>query len=150
MDNSLNITDKYKDLTYEEAINSFGKENVIDGFFTCKVCGKQTPLTEIKHINTRVVNNVVDATCKECRRQFNLEQLCKIVCVGCKEVIALVPPKKDPKTGFTMHPNTTYHIMHCPKCHPELFKEKDKEIPVKIIESDIYERMFGKPITITK
>ena len=144
----LDAMKKLGSLSKEEAAKQFGKENIQDGFFTCKICGKQTPLRDTKLIDTPLVKQVVDATCSECRRNFDLEAYATIVCIGCKEVIARIKPQKDPATGFEIKKNHIYHIMDCPACNPEKFKDPTKAIPSKIVEADLYEKQFGKKVKL--
>lgn len=128
----------------DEAIKLFGAESVKDGFYTCKYCGKPIPNSELHIFDTYLSKNIIDRTCKECRTNFNKEQLCPIVCVGCKEVIAMLTPGKDLKTGFERKPNHVYHILECPKCNPDKFKNDGSAEPVKLVEADFYEQKYKK------
>ena len=145
MDNNiLNEMNRLASFTKEEAIETFGLDNVKDGFFTCKTCGKQTPYSQLKIIQD-IHGPVTDYICDECRNEFEKMKVCTIVCVGCKDVIARMEPKKD-KTGFETKPGNIYHILDCPKCNPNKYKEKDKAIPSTLIEAQIYNQKFSKKL----
>ena len=140
--NILNEMNKIASLTKEEAIENFGLENIKEGFFTCKTCGKQTPYNQLKLIED-INGPVTDFICDECRKTFDKMKVCIIACLGCKDVIARMEPKKD-KTGFETKPGKVYHIIDCPKCNPEKYSEKDKATPSTLIEAQIYNQKFSK------
>ncbi len=131
-----------KDLTKDKAEAIFGKSNVNEGYFTCKMCGSKVPLSDTHVINTPILKNVIDSTCKVCRDTCTKEKYCKIVCIGCKEVILWMEPQKDPKSGFEFKPGAVYHIEDCPKCNPDKFK--NKVVPTEILESKIYKQKYNK------
>ena len=137
------LSSEFKNLSLEDQKEFLKKYNLNEGFFTCKICKKKVNLSDIKVINTPILQNVTDIICEDCQKSFQQEKFCKIVCVGCKEVIAWMPPHKDNKTGFEFKPNHIYHILYCPKCKPELFNSSNP-VPVEIIESKLYNQKYNK------
>lgn len=131
------------DLTKDKAVHLFGAENVHDGYYTCPLCKKHVPISDIARdeYSEIVKDKIVDTTCKECRDLMVKEKACRIVCVKCKEVFCYMPPSKNKVTGFEMKPGHTYHIMECPKCNPEIKQ-------TNIIESEIYKQKYGKGVKI--
>ena len=124
-------------LSKEEAIRLFGKDNLQEGFFTCKTCGKRTPLSEMGVVSSQVLDNILDPICNECRKEFNKMKVCLIACIGCKEIIARMEPKKY-KNGFETNPGHVYHIADCPKCNPNKFIDASKPTPSSIIEEKLF------------
>lgn len=143
--NTLEEMNKLASMSKKEAIETFGIDNVEEGFFTCKTCGKKTPFTQLAIIEDSICGNVTDYTCQECRDTFSKMKVCTIICTGCKDVIARMEPKKD-KTGFETKPNQIYHILDCPKCNPEKFKDPSKPTPSTLIEAQIYNQKFSKKL----
>lgn len=140
----MKILTQVNNINKEEATKLFGASNITDGFYTCKYCGKKIPNKELRIFDTYLCKNIIDMSCKECRKAFNTEKLSTVVCIGCKEVIARLTPGKDPKTGFERLPGKVYHILSCPKCDPDKFKNDGSAEPVKLVEADFYEQKYNK------
>lgn len=73
-------------------------------------------MRRIQH--TGVVANVMDCVCEKCAVEYaeDLRKLARIVCVGCREVVALLEPFKEPRGGFEWEARRCYHIADCPVC----------------------------------
>lgn len=120
-------------------VKIFGKDNVQDGFFTCKTCGKQTPISEMGIVSSQVLDNILDPICNECREEFKKMKVVSIACIGCKEIIARMEPKKY-KNGFETKAGHIYHIADCPKCNPEKYNKPNEPVPSPIIEEQLFNR----------
>jgi hypothetical protein len=92
------------------------------GKLTC-ICDKKKLLdiTDVETVCTPYVKGI-DRTCVECRK--DVKGLCKVLCAGCKEVIAFVAPGKD-EDGFVRVPGAVYHVVDCPTCNPDRFSKKE-------------------------
>ena len=130
-------------LSKREAETLVGSNNIIEGFFVCKTCGKQVPISQMRTINSKIKENILDPICDECREEFKRMKTITIACLGCNEVIARMEPKKY-KTGFETKAGEIYHIADCPKCNPERFKDPSKPTPSKLIEEQVYNQKFSK------
>ncbi len=108
----------------------------IPELFTC-ACGKDKKLEAMPVIkSTGVVERVVDKVCPECRKDY--AKMGRIVCCGCREVVALVEPHKE-KTGFVFRPGGFYHVLNCPKCVGRMFEKSD------IVEKILFYKDRGIP-----
>lgn len=110
-------------------------------------CGKKhIPLSEVKIHNTQFAKGASDTICNECLNNINTHSM--IVCLGCKAVVARVPPHRQPN-GFRFEPNGYYHVSACPNCvKPPKSIEKSM-----VIEAEVYARENGlvsKIINIAK
>ena len=125
-----------------------GKENIKDGQYTCKVCGKRTSLSNLKIFDTPVVKGVTAFLCPDCWKLIEDNKLWKIVCIGCKEFKQAQEPGINPKNGFEFKPGGTYHMLECPSCHPEHFDFSNKKpgdvVALPLIEELIYDEKLKK------
>ena len=75
----------------------------------------------IKH--TGIVGPVVDCLCRCCHKEHGPEfaRLVRVVCAGCREVVAVVSPGKE-RSGFVWREGGYVHVAECPACtrNPEL------------------------------
>jgi DNA-directed RNA polymerase subunit RPC12/RpoP len=139
------LIDIANNLTVEKAAELLGPQSVQEGFYTCKTCGKKVNRSDIIIIEDPIVGHATDPICAECKAEFDKMKVSTIVCIGCKEVIARVEPKKY-TTGFEMKAGHIYHIADCPVCNPEKFSDPNKPTPSKIIEEQIYNQKFSKKV----
>jgi len=82
----------------------------------CGTCGEQLrgPDAIPKRRFSGIVN--YDATlCREC--QSGWAGYSRIVCVKCHRLVAFMKPRREP-CGFTYKQEFSYHVRHCPTCHP--------------------------------
>lgn len=99
----------------------------------CQACGNKRPLQEMARIpSTRVIANVQDCVCIKCAQADHKEftKVARIVCIGCKEVVAMVEPFKE-RTGFQWTAGGFYHVVECPNCSKQ-FAMKQSHILEKI------------------
>lgn len=123
----------------DEAIKLFGEDNVNDGFFICKGCGKKVPTSKLKIFNSNVVKGITAQLCDECWDYVKKEGAVFLVCIKCKELRKVMEPFKNPVSGFEFKKNNIYHIEDCPVCNPDKFiKNSSEPIPMVIIEEAIY------------
>jgi hypothetical protein len=99
----------------------------------CACCKKTIQLNDIRVIQSPVAGSVTDNVCKSCAD--TLKDLCPIVCVGCKLVVAKLDPGTN-KNGFSLVPGRSYHIRDCPVCNKN--KYEGKVIESKLVEEEIY------------
>ena len=128
----------------------FGKDNVKDGIYTCKVCGKSTPLSNLKIINDPIGGAIFAYTCPDCWNLIKTNHLCKIVCIGCKELKQAVEPFVNPKNGMKFVKDGIYHMLNCPVCAPDQFHVKGMKqgqvVAVPLIEEVIYDNKLKERI----
>lgn len=101
----------------------------------CPCCGKFHPIDRMPVIRTTgVVDNVVDCLCRPCWAKHAVEfrKLCRIVCVGCREVVAVLEPGKE-KTGFVWKAGSCLHVAECPVCTPKRGKLRSSQIVEKLV-----------------
>lgn len=122
--------------TQQKAKDLWGSEAVNDGFFVCKSCGKKVPISETIFFDTPVIKGVRADLCKECWEEAHKEGACYLICMRCKELRKCMTPLRNPKTGFEMKSGQFYHLMDCPVC--AIDKYKDKVVPAIIVEEAIY------------
>lgn len=91
------------------------------GYLKCFCNKKQLKYGEHEHIQTPYVRGL-SRVCDECKKE--VKGMCPVMCVGCREIIAFLPPDKD-DDGFERKPNYTYHVKHCPQCAPEKHKNRE-------------------------
>ena len=130
------IDDYLKNPTKEKAKDIFGADSISDGFFICKACGKKTNITQIQLFDTPVIRGCRAEVCDECWKEAKKEGACYLVCMRCKELRKCMKPMRNPKSGFTMRTGQFYHLMDCPVCEVE--KYKDKVVPAVLVEEAIY------------
>lgn len=98
---------------------------VVPDFYRCIICSPPdnerkmgVPADRMRRIRyTGVVSNIMDCVCESCAaaNAKDLAKAARIVCVGCREVVAMVEPFKE-KNGFVWKPGGFYHVMECPRC----------------------------------
>jgi hypothetical protein len=77
-------------------------------------CGHKKLVAEMPRIaSTGVTEGVVSHVCKGCTKEAG--QLACLVCVGCKESVALIKPHKE-RSGFVWRGGRFYHVVDCPGC----------------------------------
>ena len=102
------------------------------------VCGKWQPNSLMEEINSGVVtalSNVCRGCVDGCRHD---RETARIICTGCRRVIARIAPHKDP-TGFKFEANRCYHVMACPGCKTDA-KESH------ILEKVLHDRNLGRKL----
>lgn len=95
----------------------------------CQGCGKRIEISKMPVVpHTGAVRNAADCLCESCRREYadEIRKVGRLVCVGCREVLALVEPGKEKRGGFVWEPGRCYHVANCPACA----KEKIDHSPV--------------------
>jgi hypothetical protein len=99
------------------------------------LCGRDVPLSVLTMLDTGVVQarNNVCADCKEGRREDR--KLSRIVCVGCRAVVARMVPHKD-VDGFVFEADRNYHIERCSVCSEGLTESL-------LLEKKIWQRRRG-------
>ncbi len=88
----------------------------------CLICKKHKPVTDMVRIpTTGVVKGVMDCFCSACAKEHPKEvsALARIVCAGCREVVAAVEPFVE-RTGFPWVAGRFYHVSECPVCSKKL------------------------------
>jgi hypothetical protein len=84
----------------------------------CQACRNKKQAQEMARIaTTGAVTNVQDCICLACAKE-NLKEfsrIARIICAGCREVVAMVEPFKEPN-GFIWRPGAYYHAAECPVC----------------------------------
>ena len=144
--------------TQDDAVKLFGAENVHEGSYQCKVCGKLVSYSKLIIFDTPVVKGVTAYLCPDCWKLVNDNKLWKLVCVGCKEFKQAMEPGINPKNGFEFKPGKCYHLLQCPSCHPEHFdltnKKQGEVIALPLIEEILYDQKlkerFAKPFNPEK
>ena len=135
--NQKRLLDKYlQEPTKEKATELFGADAINEGFFTCKSCGKRVPITQIQIFDTPVIKGCRAEVCSECWDGAKKEGACYLVCMRCKELRKCMKPMRNPRTGFEMKTGQFYHLMDCPAC--EVDKYKDKVVPAVMVEEAIF------------
>lgn len=131
-----------------EAEKIFGANNVKDGKYRCKVCGKLTDLSNLYVFDTPIVKGIVAYVCPDCKKLIESNKLWKVVCVGCKELKQALEPGVNPKNGFKFEAGKSYHLLQCPVCHPENFNMSEKKqgdvIMLPLIEELLYDEKLKK------
>ncbi len=99
---------------------------VVPDFYRCIICdsaaggnpGLGITAQRMRRIRyTGVIENVMDCVCDKCgvENMKDLGSVARIVCTGCREVVAMVEPFKE-KSGFEWKPGGFYHVIDCPSC----------------------------------
>ncbi len=83
---------------------------------TC-LCGKKKLWSSMPLLDTGVLK-AFDHICAGCDRLRDMAGMAKIVCVGCRQVIARIDPYTTP-SGFNIRKDRCYHIQKCDACDPE-------------------------------
>lgn len=95
--------------------------------YVCEICspaperGRRTATIPVERMariaSTGVVAGVVDCVCQACAlaNAKELVDFVRIVCIGCKEVVAQVEPEVE-KSGFVWRRGGFYHVATCPTC----------------------------------
>jgi hypothetical protein len=84
----------------------------------CPGCGVYFDIPDFSRIGyTGAVAGALDVVCKSCALVHGktLAKLCRIVCVGCREVVHIMEPGKE-RCGFVWEPGACYHVTECPVC----------------------------------
>lgn len=84
----------------------------------CVSCKSSRPVTDMHFIaNTGLIKNVQDCLCHLCSVQYakEAEKIVRVVCAGCKEVVHVMEPEKEP-SGFEWKAGRCYHVAVCPIC----------------------------------
>lgn len=84
--------------------------------------------------------NFEECFCPDCRKEF--EVFVRVVCLGCKTLVALQKPGKV-ATGFEFKRGTCVHVEKCPSCENGL-------TAVPVLEHLRYCRAQGKPTNVDK
>lgn len=108
-----------------------------DGQTQC-ICGQWKPNAELEEVDSGIVM-ALSNVCRSCVEGRKLDrETARIVCVGCRRVVARVAPCKD-TTGFRFEANRCYHIQSCPVCNSDV-KESH------ILEKVLHDRDLGRKI----
>lgn len=91
------------------------------GLIRCS-CGKKMLEPDEHKVLTTSFTKGVDRTCRECKKMLN--DMCPILCCGCREIVAYLPPGID-EDGFVKLKNTIYHVRDCPSCNPTKYNNKN-------------------------
>lgn len=101
-------------------------------------------------MRTPLIPHAFTDICSECpgRAAFEREdrEKVRLVCVGCKSLVMVVPPHVNKATGGRLVAGGIYHLLGCPNC-PQDVRERVQDIinpdrdPNKIVEfeSKIFE-----------
>jgi hypothetical protein len=92
------------------------------GKLKCACGQKAIDFGEVTKFKTGICD-VINRTCLDCKKDLRQAEMCPIVCVGCKEVIAYLAPGDD-GDGFIRQKGHVYHVEDCPNCNPERFEGK--------------------------
>jgi hypothetical protein len=84
--------------------------------------------------------NFEECFCPDCRKEF--EVFVRVVCLGCKTLVALQKPGKV-ATGFEFKRGTCVHVEKCPAC-------ADGLTAVPVLEHLRYCRSQGMPTNVDK
>lgn len=85
----------------------------------CVCCHTRKEVTEMHRIpTTGIVENVMDCLCNKCLQEHvrDFSQMARVVCAGCREVVAVVSPGKEKRGGFVWRPGAITHVAQCPAC----------------------------------
>lgn len=92
---------------------------VIPRHVECVICHKRKKVTDMHRIaDTGMTDNVMDCLCNACLQEHHKDylRLARIVCVGCREVVAVVSPGKEKRGGFVWREGAYAHVVQCPAC----------------------------------
>ena len=120
----------------------FGSENIVEGFFKCKnpECPNMVPASKVKMFDTPKVKGCVAYLCDACWEQFKKIQpkVPVFVCKKCHSFLYMTEPTKVPRTGFEYKAGHFYHLLDCPHCNPEFYKDRAVMAPIEeAIEYDM-------------
>lgn len=106
----------------------FKEKNLLE----CRITGKILNAKDVEFIDTGAITalNIIHP---DIREQLP-KDFCKIVCVGCKEVVMLVEPGVNNR-GFKLEPYRSYHVIDCPKCNPSKYENG-------VVESRLIEEIY--------
>lgn len=82
-------------------------------------------------IRTPLVSHAHSDICTDCPNRAEAErrdnQNVRFVCLGCRSLMAIVPPHVNRETGGRLIAGATYHLLGCPNC-PDDVKRRVMEI----------------------
>jgi hypothetical protein len=92
---------------------------VISPLKTCSGCGKKLTVEKFPRIrNTGRAAGVLDTFCPTCHKDYarEIRQFCRLVCIGCSEVVMVAEPGPEKGSGFVWPAGGCLHVNDCPAC----------------------------------
>lgn len=131
------------------ATKLFGDKNIIEGYFKCKHegCNTMVPMSKIKLFDTPKVKGCIAYLCDKCWEEFKKLQpkVPVFVCKKCHQFLYVTEPTKIPRTGFEYKAGHFYHLLDCPNCNPEFYKNRTVMAPIE--EAIEYDAKIKQKIT---
>jgi len=116
-------------------------EVVVPPIFTCPCCKGKFKIQEMHRLaSTGAVEGAMDLLCVKCARDYRkeLEQVARLVCAGCKEVVDMLEPSVEPG-GFRIEAGRCYHVAECPCCSSKTLKQSP------VVEMILFYKSRGIP-----